>query len=772
MGYNFLQHQLIYKLTNQILFGVNNILNSTSPYQLTVQLYNIGLGQAVFAGSSSDAILTTSTSGISIINGNSTYNGTSCSNCINGISSPSSNFGTNTSIFTFNAPSGYNGTTFNLLVKDAYNQTWPFTIDLSTLSCTTCSSCISNITSSGYTNSIEIDWSCSLPNIVGYNLYMEDPSGLYHLLNSDLIPYTFYLDGFDWQGHTLQQTTLYNYELTAVDNNGNESSPPCTFSASTAYPFEFGWPVIPNQTPTTGYSILGRYYGSPITYDWFNDGNKEIFFTSGARSTATGGVWAYNSNGTAINNIDPVTTIENGYINVNASTYSTPAIGDIDGTNELSVTTNDNATSSSSKDQTLFGYNVPATSNITPSPSFFYSTSKGYDILNGGAVYSDIDGSGNTEILFSNFSNTNTGGTNPIENPDGGVEMVNSSGSTYSSNWPITGYNCGWTMPVAFDFDNGRYGGKKEIVFGTTGTYSHQPAGIYIYRDDGTPYPRSTSPEPIFTPPAGYRCDFPPVVADIDHDGIYEIIFICANGNTANIYAMKPNGLLVPGWDNTNHPFFYINSSVGTSTVNADLSSDIWLGQTCPTLAVGDIYKDGHLYVVCGDNGTEYVWDNTGTKVSTFSIPTYAPGAAVTYEAPIIADVSGDGNDLQVIVSDNNNTPQGSIYAFNINNAIGNLAPGFPMTLLNNGDVLTNSPCVDDIDKDGYNELIVSTSGEFDVWKTNGSVYNNQYGWTSYRHDANNSGVFCKSDLWMQDILQIMAQNRTTRQTMQEEICG
>jgi hypothetical protein len=71
----------------------------------------------------------------------------------------------------------------------------------------------------------------------------------------------------------------------------------------------------------------------------------------------------------------------------------------------------------------------------------------------------------------------------------------------------------------------------------------------------------------------------------------------------------------------------------------------------------------------------------------------------------------------------------------------GTVAKGFPIIV---NSVVENSPCVEDIDNNGMNELIVTTGMEFYVWDTYGNAENNVYGWKSYRRDNLNSGIFYK----------------------------
>ncbi|HKV38015.1 MAG TPA: hypothetical protein VJX67_02290, partial [Blastocatellia bacterium] len=67
---------------------------------------------------------------------------------------------------------------------------------------------------------IEIIWSPNLePDLAGYNIYRREENGQEERLNRELLPTSLYRDAAVSAGHR------YSYRVTAVDRNGNESSP-------------------------------------------------------------------------------------------------------------------------------------------------------------------------------------------------------------------------------------------------------------------------------------------------------------------------------------------------------------------------------------------------------------------------------------------------------------------------------------------------------------------------------------------------------------------
>lgn len=676
--------------------GENNIVGTLaagSSNQLTIKLYNNGLAQATGLNAT---LSTNNPSNVTITNANSSYPDISGVNTAN-------NSGINNSTFNFNmGSSAYSNETFNLTITNEYGKTWTFSnLDLT-------QPIINNISSTmghnGYATAINLYWNivCTTSTTIkGYNLYKSlNQVGLYTKTNNDLITYSTYLD------EGLQQLTTYYYKLTVVDINGNESDyyPVNGYFASTSLNLHAGWPISPSPSS----NVMGvRAEGSPNVYDVDGDNNKEIFFATGTPGQNIGGVWAFKHDGGRWFKIDGNPTNMSGFVNLQCYNTSTPALGDIenDGVTELGITTHYIGSASNSQKLLVYKTIVDNDGDNLPDKKFDVSIS-GWEI-NKGPVFSDIDNNGTSEIL------TNTQGS-------GGIRIYNSDGTNYK-NWnSTTGYSFGFSMPVAFDFNNDN---KKEIVIGSYSD-SNVP-GIYIFNEDGTNYGASN---PVYTPVSGYHTDFPLVVADIDNDGIYEIIFISAQNTTANIFAIKPNGTLLNGWNSSSHPSFILSTSVE--------GNGSYGGQFCPTLSVGDINKDGYLEVVCGDNGHLYIWSHSGgAPMTDIPITGYT---SRTEKAPIIADIDNNNSDLEIIVTKTFTSPTTGtdIYAYKIN---GQIVAGFPITI---GEVIGNTPCIDDIDNNGKNEIIISTPAKFYVWDSDGDANNNIYGWNSYRNNNLNAGIY------------------------------
>ncbi len=684
-------------------------LSSGSSNQLKIKLYNIGLAEAVGTSDLLYATLTTNNpENITITTGTSTYNNIHEVNV-------QPNYTENNTFFEFTVDNqNYSNETFNLSATDKYGKTWTFNnfhLTKPVINSTT-------ITHYGYETSIDLSWHItSNATIKGYNVYRSDASsGSYVKINDNIVPYSTYLD------EGLEPLSCYYYKLTIIDANGNESDlvPSSGYLASTTFRMHMGWPVRP-YPPV---NIIGNgSKGSPNVYDVDGDNKKEIFFTTGSMQNPEGGVWAFKHDGTRWYMLDNQPESISGFIDLNCYTSSTPAIADIDndGIAEIGITTHPIDASINSQKLLVYKTTIDNNNDNLPDKQFNNKSISGWENYKG-PVFSDMDNNGNYEILVNNQQDNNYVGINIFkQNGD-----VHNGWFQYSQD---DFGMCGFSMPVAFDFDNDN---SKEIVIGCT-KYNSRNAGIYIYKEDGTNFGQSN---PVYLPQdPDFRCDAPPIIADIDNDGTFEILFIAAKNNIANIYAMKSDGTPITGWDwnDANHPNFTLSSSVGAG------ENYIYNGQSCPDFSVGDLDKDGDLEVICGDNGHLYIWSHNGgsTPLKDIIISDYT---SRTEKVPIIADIDEDSSDLEIIVTNVFTVPNACtrIFAYKMD---GTVAKGFPIIV---NSVVENSPCVEDIDNNGMNELIVTTGMEFYVWDTYGNAENNVYGWKSYRRDNLNSGIFYK----------------------------
>src|SRR6266516_7059296 len=225
-----------------------------------------------------------------------------------------------------------------------------------------------------------------------------------------------------------------------------------------------------------------------------------------------------------------------------------------------------------------------------------------------------------------------------------------------------------------------------------------------------------------------------PAVADLDGDGVGDIVFGTSN---CLVYAKHADGSDLRGWPVATDPLAivagsaaYASKAIPTPIRAAVLAS----------VAIGDIDGDGLLDVVAADvEGKVYAWAYRGTRKPGFPVQVnrlYSSHAvrdpANTVDrfiigSPVLAALGGDrGLDIIVGAADRH------VYVWN---GQGVPRPGFPVLVVdasrmvsidpNNhkvtpkpgafrGSKIIDSPAVGDIDHDGTPDIVVGTNEEYD----------------------------------------------------------
>ena len=590
---------------------------------------------------------------------------------------------------------------FKLEVSNAFGKTWTFDNFYIITPMFNVNNCSIDHTSD--ITSISLNWNISTSSTIsGYNVYRcLTQNGTYERVNANPVSYRAYMDD------NLERMTDYYYKVTFVDNNGNESEgyPADGYRASTSFGMHEGWPISISQSYGT------EAWGSPVAYDVFNDNKKEIFFTTGVITSSNetnGGLWGFKEDGDRWLYADGNLTNYSPIVNLGYSSLATPAIADIEGDGEAEIVVTTNLEGNNN------GLNMVSYKSITGNTNDnnqcaidFGPVQLGGGIVPQSVLLTDINNDGKFESMATTqFLHNNTGGLK--------VLAYNGTG-LYSKS-----LTCGYSMPVAYDIGNSS---DKKVIMCT------EQEGIYVYNYNGTDY----GTNPRVSPISGWANDYPPILADIDNNGVMDLMFlsveILQSGNSrAKICAVETNYFsYLSGWDPTN---------VQCSTVNLNTHrKDSYHSQNVPLFSVGDLNKDGSLEVVYGSAGYVYIYNSNGVITNIISVgEDYNPWIRTI---PILADVDDDDSDLEIIVSSYSNTSHLSkIYAYKMD---GTLASGFPLSI---SEEIRNSPCVDDIDNDGLNELIVTTAEKVYVWDTYGDCSNNFYGWPMYRRDAQNTATY------------------------------
>jgi Secretion system C-terminal sorting domain/FG-GAP-like repeat len=355
---------------------------------------------------------------------------------------------------------------------------------------------------------------------------------------------------------------------------------------------------------------------------------------------------------------------------------------------------------------------------------------------------------------------------------DGQLEIVHAdeNGNIYAHKYDgsmVTGfpYNTGGTnehsVPALQDVNND---GKAEIIITSYDRNNDLNAQLHVFN-----YTGSTLAEiqgfPINYPKGSVSS---PVVADVDHDGNYEIFvgtgYDASSSYTGRILCYMANGNPKPGW-----PVMVGNYAVGSPGTLVDINNDNKLdflirvqisgvngiyafdfagniispfpfvvpsGHPNANVCVGDVDNDGQLEVGFGsveavDLGKVFVWKLNGSLLPGYPQPvnaTWVDGSTA------MADVSGDGV-VDIIAPTN----LGKIYAFNMNGA---LVTGFPLssqaTILNG---FETSPTMVDIDHDGDVELFAPCHDrKIYCWDTPG-IYDSSKIWSTYKGNPARTGT-------------------------------
>lgn len=350
------------------------------------------------------------------------------------------------------------------------------------------------------------------------------------------------------------------------------------------------------------------------------------------------------------------------------------------------------------------------------------------------AAVGDLDNDGDMEIVV------------PTRN--GYVYAFNHDG-TFFPGWPIyAGANIpGFSSVVLFDLDGD---GDLEII--SARTASGQPGSVIVWYNDGQIYPgwpQSTD----------YLAVATPSVADIDNDGLFEIVCL----SYYSVFVWDQNGQTEPGWPLLNvaggmsyaqpvladldgdgdleilHSYYYlgVTNYVGIYHHNGTAFSNwpqTYPGtQTYTTPVPGDIDGDGDLEVPGG--GHIFGGPCLGLRHHAGTALAGWPVMCDNMEcSPIMLDVDGDGA-RELVIADNY-TP-GSLYAYNAN---GSLVTDWPA--VTSGAAAPNSPAAGDVDKDGDIEIaLVTVNGAVDLFTVENMPYLGYLvDWGMFFHDNWHTG--------------------------------
>jgi peptidase C25-like protein/VCBS repeat protein/flagellar hook capping protein FlgD/fibronectin type III domain protein len=325
---------------------------------------------------------------------------------------------------------------------------------------------------------------------------------------------------------------------------------------------------------------------------------------------------------------------------------------------------------------------------------------------------------------------------------------------TMMPGWPRKGAAPFWSTPAVGDID---HDGIPEIVVGsnTSKLYAWHANGVEVRDGDSNP-----STNGVFFVPSGSVISSP-AIADLDGDGVKEIVFGSAGGT---VYALHADGSPLTGWPRTFNGLMSSSPAIGDvipggglEVVMCSSADSVYVlladgtrapgwpqpleltpgNGRVPSAALGRLR--GHLgdpsldVVACGVDGTLRAWAPTGALLPGWSsVHLGTGGASATTEAsPTIADLDGDGA-LEVLMGADDRR----VYAFHSD---GTLVSGFP---IETGAEVLASPAIWDVDGDGRADLILAGwDRQVHVWGYPGSFSEVGMAWPLFRHDNWRTGL-------------------------------
>ena len=261
--------------------------------------------------------------------------------------------------------------------------------------------------------------------------------------------------------------------------------------------------------------------------------------------------------------------------------------------------------------------------------------------------------------------------------------------------------------PAVGDLDGD---GEMEIIAGTLqGPVGPEPFEVYVWEHDGTVktgFPKSTSGV----------CKAPPAIGDLDGDGACEIVIPAYDvSNDDYLYVWTASGETFPGWPRR----------AGRCRLSAP--------------ALVDLDADGELEIVIGSGRATaplssmlYAFEPSGDAVPGF--PITIPQGAQVNSGPIVADLDGDDDLLEIVVK-----VQDYFYAYHSD---GTLVDGYPYYLSDesHSGTTTPSPVMGDVDHDGDPEMVFcSAFDNVDFIDLDVQVDMSLAYWPSFKLDAENT---------------------------------
>jgi len=348
----------------------------------------------------------------------------------------------------------------------------------------------------------------------------------------------------------------------------------------------------------------------------------------------------------------------------------------------------------------------------------------------------DLDFDGIPEIIAASWNDSTVG--------------VWRSNGTMMPGWPRKGAAPFWSVPAVGEIDGD---GGMEICVGSNSPrlYAWNSDGSEVLNGDNDP-----STQGVYYVPVGTVISSP-AIADIDKDGVREVVFGTSAGY---VYALR-YGVPLSGWPFVasglmssspaigdiipggglevamacSNDSVYVLTSSGARAPGWPQPLELTPGNgRVPSPALAPLRK--HLgdpslcVIICGADGKLTAFGPTGNTLPGWGSVQLGANAA-TEASPAVADIDGDGA-LEVLIG----AEDRRLYAFRFD---GTPVSGFP---IETAAEVRGTPAVWDLDGDGACDIIVAGwDRNLYAWRYPGTFDPNGAAWPMFHHDNWHTGL-------------------------------